>query len=427
MKIGTMKRYFKPAISKIAQYVLRKTIWASYTRNAMRLANKIDCLPEELVRQQQNPECIAVNVTDRICNWYIPSFSSPFYGGIMTILRLADYLQRCHGIKHRMLVCGNSQPDEIRANIARAFPELGNAEVMILNNPHSSHNIPPADYSIATLWFTAYMLLGVKNTGYKFYMIQDFEPAFYPAGSTYAQAELSYYFGFYGIANTQSIKEIYERDYKGCAVVLRPSIDRTVFYPSTAEKTTSSKRLFYYARPDTPRNGFELAAAALRRLNQKYGKSIDIVCAGADWNPADYGLNGVIRNLGMLPYKETGDLYRSCHVGLVMMMTKHPSYLPLELMACGTIVVANYNPANIWLLKNDDNCLLSAPSASCLAATLSYGLDHYDELAPLRQRAAKQILTDTGDWDSSLSEVAQFILKPPTVLPHKQLPFLTRS
>ncbi|SOD41709.1 Glycosyltransferase involved in cell wall bisynthesis [Nitrosovibrio sp. Nv4] len=413
-----VKRYIKSIVRRAAKYAgngcaLQQTTWGGYTRDALRLANKIDCLPEQLLKPQQHPERVAVHVKDRICNWYLPRFANPFYGGIMTILRLADYLQRCHGIKQRILICGNSESDEVSANIIRAFPALSKAEVIILNTGKSLIEIPPADYSVATLWSTAYVLLGVENTGYKFYMIQDFEPAFYPAGSTYAQAELSYYFGFYGIANTQSLKEIYERDYGGCAVLLRPSIDKTVFYPSSEEKAAVPKRLFYYGRPGTPRNGFELAAVALRRLKQQYGNSIDIICAGARWNPADYNLNGVVRSLGMLPYPATGDLYRSCHLGLVMMMTKHPSYLPFELMASGAIVVTNFNQANTWLLKDGENCLISAPSASCLAVRLSYGLDHYDELASLRQRAANQILADAGDWDTSLGEVAKFILEPP--------------
>src|SRR3569623_1250895 len=301
-----MKKYSKSLIRKITKYVLGydpKQTWSRYTRDALRLANRFDCLPEQLLEQQQHPERIAVNVKDRTCNWYLPPFLNHFYGGIMTILRLADYLQRCHGIKQRILVCGrNLRPEEIKTNIVKAFPALSQAEVIVLGMPISFSDIPSADYSIATLWTTAYIVLGVKNTGYKFYMIKDFEPAFYPAGSTYAQAELSYHFGFYGIANTQSLKEIYERDYYGCAVVLRPSIDKTVFYPSSEEKTTSIKRLFYYARPGAPRNGFELAATALRRLKKKYGNSIDIVCAGADVNPADYGLKNIIRSVGILPY-----------------------------------------------------------------------------------------------------------------------------
>lgn len=415
-----MKRYIKSVVHRVVQGVLSdgadltQSTWAGYTRDALQLANIIDCTPEQMRQQQQHPERIAVNVKDRVCNWYLPQFDNPFYGGIMTILRLAEFLQRSEGIRQRILICGPADPSEVCINIANAFPALSQAEVIALDTVEAINNIPPSDYSVATLWTTAYVLLGVQNTGYKFYMIQDYEPAFYPAGSTYAQAELSYSFGFYGIANTQSLKEIYERDYGGCAVVLKPTIDKTVFYPNAEKKSTTPKRLFYYARPGTPRNGFELAAAALQRLKHKHGDAIDIVCAGAGWNPADYGLNNVVRAIGMLPYAKTADLYRSCHAGFVMMMTKHPSYLPFELMACGAIVVTNFNPANTWMLKDGENCLLSAPSASCLAVTLSYALDHYDELDPIRQRAAKDIFEDAGDWDSSLGEVAKFILEPPS-------------
>lgn len=410
-----VKKYMRFILWLAGKYTLgqREIMWAAYTHNALRLGEKIDCSPEQLLRQQQHPERIAPHPENRTCNWYIPSFASAFYGGIMTILRLADYLQRCHGIKQRILVCGKAKADEVAAKIGQAFPSLSQAEVIILGKKQTYPDIPPADYSVATHWSTAYVVLGVENTGYKFYMIQDFEPAFYPAGSTYAQAELSYRFGFYGIANTQSLKEIYERDYGGRAIVLQPSIDKTVFYSGTQKKEATPKRLFYYARPETPRNGFELAVAALRRVKRRYGNSIDIVCAGVSWNPEDYGLRGIVRSLGMLPYAATGDLYRTCHVGLVMMMTKHPSYLPFELMACGTIVVTNFNPANTWLLKDAENCLLSAPSASCLATRLSEALDHYDELAPLRLRAVDQ-MANLDDWDSSLSEVVKFMFRPST-------------
>src|SRR5574337_161363 len=117
-----MKGYIKSAIHKTAKHIFgydifKKPAWAGYTRDSLHLAKKIDCLPEQLVKQQQHPERVATAVTDRVCNWYLPLFSNPFYGGIMTILRLVDYLQRCHGIKQRILICGNSRPDEISASI----------------------------------------------------------------------------------------------------------------------------------------------------------------------------------------------------------------------------------------------------------------------------------------------------------------------
>ena len=100
-----------------------------------------------------------------------------------------------------------------------------------------------------------------------------------------------------------------------------------------------------------------------------------------------------------------------------MMMTKHPSYLPFELMACGAVVVTNHNDANTWLLKDGTNCLLSAPAASCLAETLSYALSNYDALSALRTRAAEQIHATADGWDSSLSDVAAFMFQPPEFSP----------
>ncbi len=428
-----MKQYIKQSLRNVARGIFAPYLkylqssastWSGYTNDALQLAQVIDCSSEDLQRPQQHPERVAEVISDRVCNWYLPSFDNPFYGGIMTILRLADYLYRTHGIKQRFLICGSAQKEEVKANLIRAFDRLANAEVIILDSTEAIVNIPASDYSVATLWTTAYVLLGVQNTGYKFYMIQDFEPAFYPAGSTYAQAELSYKFGFYGIANTQSIKEIYENDYGGTAVVLNPNIDQTVFHSKTDERSLTTKRMFYYARPGTPRNGFELAAAALKKVKAKHGDQVDIVCAGAGWNPADFGLNDVVRTVGMLPYAETGNLYRSCHVGFVMMMTKHPSYLPFELMACGSLVVANHNVANTWLLKDGENCLLSPASASCLAETLSFALDNYDILDNIRKHATHTIHSNHADWDKGFDEVSAFMfqLKLPTE-PNKLMTF----
>lgn len=386
--------------------------WAGYTSDALQLASIIDCAAPSLLTRQQHPERIAPAPSDRICHWYLPYFDNPFYGGIMTILRLAEYLHRRYGMRQRFLICGAAAPAEMSARIAAAFPALASAEVLVLDSGGAIQRIPPSDYSIATLWTTAYVLLDVSNTGCKFYMVQDFEPAFYPAGSTYAQAELSYYFGFHGICNTQTLKDIYETQYGGSAIVLEPTIDRSVFYPTQENKASSPRRIFYYARPGTPRNGFELAASALKKLKSRYGADLDIVCAGTGWDPDDYGLGDVVRTVGLLPYTATGDLYRSCHAGFVMMMTKHPSYLPLELMACGATVVTNFNPANSWLLKDGENCLLSPPSATCLASTLAYALDQHESLAPLRKNA-EQLVASRGDWDNSMEAVAAFMLAPP--------------
>ncbi|TAA44350.1 glycosyltransferase family 1 protein [Pseudoxanthomonas winnipegensis] len=388
-------------------------IWTGYTDDALQLAEIIDCKLEDLCQPQQHPERVATEPADRICAWYLPCFDNPFYGGVMTILRLAESLKRRYGMHQRFLICGSADAAHMQGMLGKAFPALKDSEVLILDSGEAIKSIPVADYSVATLWTTAYVLLNVRNTGLKFYMMQDFEPAFYPAGSTYAQAELTYRFGFLGICNTQTLKRIYEEEYGGSAVLLQPNVDRSVFFRDSAGRDDAAlvKRLFYYARPGTPRNGFELAAAGLRRVKARFGEQVQILCAGTGWNPADYGLQDVVESIGMLPYRETANLYRSCHVGFVMMMTKHPSYLPFELMACGTTVVTNYNEANTWLLRDGSNCLLAPPSASCLAQTLIFALENHQQLQSIRDVASEEIQS-MPNWDQSLERVADFMQRP---------------
>jgi O-antigen biosynthesis protein len=386
--------------------------WAEYSKDAVNLVTWCDCSIEELDAQQQHPERLQPVIKDRVCHWYLPAFDSAFYGGIMTILRLAHQMQETDGVKQRFLICGVGSAREFSSKIALAFPNLSKAEVLILDSASAIENVPSADYAVASLWTTAYAVLKLRNVALKFYMIQDYEPLFYPAGSTYAQAELTYRFGFYGIANTQALYDIYSKEFGGTAVVLTPNVDASVFYPGPSLPETSPKRLFYYARPGTPRNNFELALAALKKVKSKLGSSVDIICAGAQWNPADFGLENTVTAIGMLPYAETGDLYRSCHVGLAMMMTPHPSYLPFEMMACATLVVANYNKSNQWFLKHKENCLIAQPTATCLAETLVDALVNYESYAQLRKSAADTIEANHSNWPRALGLVTKFIHQP---------------
>jgi glycosyltransferase involved in cell wall biosynthesis len=261
------------------------------------------------------------------------------------------------------------------------------------------------------LWTTAYILLKVRNTARKFYLIQDFEPLFYPAGSTYAQAEMTYRFNFHAIANTVEMKRFYEEQYGGIAHVLTPQIDGAVFYPPATPPPVSPVRIFWYARPSNPRNGFELAANALRILKLKIGEGIEVVCAGSDWNPSDFGLDGIVKVLGLLSYEETAELYRTCHISLVMQMSRHPSYLPLEVMACGCIPIVNTNPATAWLLEHERNCLIAPASASGIAETLERAVREYPKLENLRTTGISEAKARSS-WETELAGVAAFMVRP---------------
>ena len=341
--------------------------------------------------------------------WFLPEFANPFYGGVHTILRFAAYFAEQHAVGNRFVILGHTHPRAILRRITAAFPGLGKSDVRVMDSDARIDDLPASDAAIATLWTTAYSLLKFRHTRRKFYFIQDYEPLFYPAGSTSALVDATYDFGFTGICNTISLKEIYEAQ-GGKAEYFDPSIDSSIFYRSSRERGDRKPNLlFCYARPGHPRNCFELLMEALKRLKQRMGEDISIVTAGAEWSPAAYGVEGVIRNLGMLGYRETGALYRACDAGVVAMKTRHPSYLPLELMACGAAVVTNRNPYTGWLLRDGENCILAETSPSALAESLEEVLRNTALRARLAE-ASGEVVGRYSDWAAQAEKIYQFMV-----------------
>ena len=145
-------------------------------------------------------------------------------------------------------------------------------------------------------------------------------------------------------------------------------------------------------------------------------KNIRVVTAGS-WSAADDAESRyLVDNLGLVDYRETANLYRKCDVGLVLSVSKHPSYLPLELMASGALVVSNVNRAGSWLLRDGENSLLAEPTAESLAAVLERALLDAD----LRERLTKQALEDIQarhvDWPKEMDGVFEYLTDPEAAL-----------
>jgi cellulose synthase/poly-beta-1,6-N-acetylglucosamine synthase-like glycosyltransferase/glycosyltransferase involved in cell wall biosynthesis len=342
--------------------------------------------------------------------WFLPEFANPFYGGVHTILRFADHFAGQHAVSSRFVILGEAHPRAMLQRISTAFPGLSKSDVRVINRDAQLADLPASDVGIATLWTTAFSLLKFRQTRRKFYFLQDYEPLFYPAGSTSALVEATYDFGFSGICNTISLKEIYEAQGGAKAEYFDPSIDSNTFYRSMRERGNRKPYLvFCYARPGIPRNCFELLMEALKRVKQRFGEDISIVTAGAEWRPSDYGVEGVLQNLGLLGYRETGALYRACDAGVVAMKTRHPSYLPMELMACGAAVVTNRNPYTAWLLRDRENCILAESSPSALAESLEEVLRDTALRARLAEASAEVVGKYSG-WSSQAEKIYRFMV-----------------
>jgi O-antigen biosynthesis protein len=349
--------------------------------------------------------------------WFLPFFHHAYFGGVYTILRFADHFAREHGVESRFHIYdARGVAREIAPKIAAAFPSLADARVTSPGGRDhvAVEDLPPADAGIATLWTSVYALLRYRGAPARFYFIQDFEPQFYAAGSAYALAEETYRLGIPGIVNTPGLAEVY-RSYGNPAVAFVPAVDLHRYHPPAQPRAGGDGidrpvRVFFYARPTSQRNAFGLGLAALAQLKERYGERVDIVCAGEVWNPGAYGVADRIRNLGVIKsLDEVAELYRSCDVGLALMMTKHPSYQPFEFMACGTATVSNHNPHTSWFLRDGENCLL----APALPTQIAERIGRLVEDRALRERIAATAYAEIEGfrWEQQIERVWRAMTK----------------
>lgn len=301
----------------------------------------------------------------RSIQWFLPWFHLVYGGGIYTVLRFADHFARRHGVHNRFCVYDRTSERDARdvaAKVAAAFPALTDAEVSA-----GGSELPDSDAAIATAWTSAFPLARYTGAKAKFFFVQDHEPDFHPAGAARAVLEQAAGLGLPGIVNTPGLADVY-RGYGNRAVSFVPAVDLERYRPPERPRPESPIRLFFYGRPSQPRNAFGLGLACLRLVKGRFGDGVEIICAGEDWSPGQYGAADVLDNLGQLEDLDAvAELYRSCHVGLCFMLTPHPSYQPLEFMASGMATVSNRNVHTGWLLRHEDNCLL-APALPALVA-----------------------------------------------------------
>jgi len=346
----------------------------------------------------------------RTATWFVPWFHHVYFGGIHTIFRFIQWMRATRTVEPRIVLYDVDIADSgVRFAIAQAFPDLVDIDIVVPPNGKTNFvdysELPPTDVAVCTIWYSAYALLPFNQTKAKFYFVQDYEPAFYPGGSLWAQAEATYRFGYAGLVSTPGLAESYQV-YRNPTCSFIPAVE-----PCRSRRPPSPPRpvrIVLYGRPSTDRNGFELLAAASRRVKQRYGDTVRIISVGEDFDPADYELDEVLEGASLLRDLDSlRDLYLRSDIGVCCMFSKHPSYQPLEYMASGVAVVTNKNPATTWLLRHEENCLLSDPFSTALAEAIG----RLVEDAELRdQLTAAGEKTVTGrNWDGEFAKLWEFM------------------
>jgi hypothetical protein len=342
--------------------------------------------------------------------WFLPRFEHALFGGVYTILRLMAWMREHHDVEHRLVLFDGLEATDptIRGMVREAFPSLGDIDIVLPTRTGLPiGELPRTDIGVCSLWSSAYALARYNATSAKFYMVQDFEPSFYPAGTIFALAEATYRLGFAGLVNTPGLGEVYA-GYGNPTATFVPAVD---FRAPEVPKPSSDGgpvQVVLYGRPSTDRNAFELIAAACHKLKARYGEEIRIISAGEDFSPSAFRLENVVENAGLLKELEAvRALYRQSDIGLCFMLSKHPSYQPFEYLAARMVPVCNTNEATTWLLRDGENCLVTDPSPSCIAATVGRLVDDQYLRTKLAETGQEQVIKTR--WETEFARLWAFI------------------
>lgn len=259
-----------------------------------------------------------------------------------------------------------------------------------------------AHATLATGWQTAYAVKNFNNTISKFYFVQDFEPYFYAQGSEYVFAENTYKFGFRGITAGDWLKNKLRDEYGMRTESFGFSYDKDLYTPRP--KKSTGKRVFFYARPVTPRRDFELGLLALKELSQKIP---DLTVVFAGWDVGNYEIPFKHENLGIQSIDKLADLYSDCDLCFIISNT-NLSLLPLEVMASGSVAVCSDGENSTWLV-NKNNAVIVDYNPVTMAETMAYYLENPTALEDIRQKGIA--FAQSTSWITESEKVRDAIKK----------------
>lgn len=338
-------------------------------------------------------------------HWIIPSFGSPGAGGHMSIFRMVRLLET---FGHRQTIWLQNAvhfKDQAHAkSVIREWYQPIGDRVNVLFLPDDTRQIS-GDVLIATDCWTAFPAATASAFQERFYFVQDYEPAFYPAGEIQQVAELTYEFGFSCLAAGRWLQQLMEE--RGIWVrAWDLAVDHDIYFPRPRLPGLSQTlKIAFYARGYTPRRAVRLGIAALNDLVQRL-PGIEVHLFGQD----DLDVSEIqfpFVNHGVLSSEGLSDLYRSSDIGIVFSATNY-SLVPLEMMACGLPLVELDVPSTRAVFSGDE-VSLAKPVPSAIAACI-------EALAKDPAKRAAQVAAGLAyvsglSWETSARRVEAALLE----------------
>lgn len=334
--------------------------------------------------------------------------SGSLYGGVGTAIVLAALVARRIGATLRIITRTEIPVVDNLASVlaVQGITWEGNVDFVHAPWDGSGPGVPigSGDLFMTTSWWTTWATrLSVPRSRIA-YLLQEDERMFYPLDDdhlrcteTLRDPDLLY------IVNSELLlSSLQASNLAPNGVAFEPSFPAATYFAPPKSSDDGRRRFFFYARPGNPRNlywrGLEALSGAIE-AGVLDPTSWEFYFAGQAAH--DVRLPGGARPtlLDRLSWPDYVAEVRQMDLGLSLMYTPHPSYPPLDLAACGAVVVTSRFGPKQSLNRYCRNILCVEPDLKSLITALGDGATL---AADLPRRKANFAQAGLGrDWSHS--------------------------
>ena len=291
-------------------------------------------------------------------NLVVPTLDAArVFGGIRTAIDLFEEAAASTPVRRIVAATGDPAAAAVPGYVANLDGRPEPRELAVLGSRGARLTIRPNDVFVATFWTTAELVARIRRWQAETYgrapsrfgyVVQDYEPGFYPysVNSELAKATYADPAATVAVFNTALLRDWFH----GLGVkfgvehVFEPRILPQLLEARARPGGPRSRTILVYGRPKTPRNAFSAIVDGLRAwrtMDPERAGGWTVASVGQEHPAVDLGGGMVLRSVGKLSLDAYADRLRDAAVGVSLMASPHPSYPPLEMANLGLLVVTN--------------------------------------------------------------------------------------
>jgi hypothetical protein len=348
---------------------------------------------EELIISSYDHNTLVIPLLPEINQKPVVTIISPalvsknFFGGLATLLISGAYLSKILNLDLRILITQNYSQQLNELDILKFFSDNGiliEPERLSLVDFYHTEGIVrelpihKEDVFLCSGWGDALMLLNLPLQGKFIYLIQDFEPIFFPNSDIYLRAESTYKSdNFIPLINTEMLHSYFKTKFDrypnvaDFGISFEPAVGQCDNIYASSNEDSFERKVFLYFRPAVQRNlAFSMLKAvqlAIRDPRIEHFKIQFYTAGGVEFGDIEFDDGDIIISKGKMTMEEYQEFMKGIDICVSPMMSPHPNYPTLEFASVGAVVITTKWETKQNLDFYSKNILMAEPTPEDIA------------------------------------------------------------